>query len=944
MATVNKNFKIKQGLVVEGSTATVGGNNVLVETASDQYIIDLIGGETLVTSVESTQMEVISGELNIKSGVFDVSGAAAAAQSAATSAAATDATSKANAAQAAAEATASADATSKANAAKTAAEATASADATSKANAAQAAAISAAASDATTKANAAQAAAISASASAISTAIATEVTDRNTAIGTAVSNLVDGAPALLNTLDELAAALADSPDTVSNLSTLVGTKAPLASPALTGVPTAPTAAANTDTTQIATTAFAKAEADAAQTAAEATASADATSKANAAVSTASADATSKANAAQAAAIAHADALTTSDVAEGTSQYFTDARSKASAADLLTGATKTNITITGSGSGLVITAENGVADSTTTDLAEGTNLYFTNARAISATAASYDVLGAAAAAKTAAEATASADATDKVAAEAALRSAADIAALAAAASDATTKANAAQSAAEATASADATSKANAAKSGAEATAAAALTTHSDLTVAHGATGAVVGTTNTQTLTNKTIGDTLNFTGAGAMTINSDSHIVLTPAAGSSVKWGADVLATQGYADQAESDAIGTASADATSKANAALADAEYYTDGKIATEVTDRNSAITSAIGTEVTDRNSAIATAKSQAIADANAYTDGEVAALVSTAPELLDTLAELATAIAANPNYATDAAAAVAGRVAKSGDTMTGDLTLPGAPTLNLHAATKAYVDAAQAAAESAGAAEATAALGAANLYTDGRETAITTAYQNYANTAESDAVTTANSYTDGRETAITTAYQTYADQAETDAKAYTDTREGLITTAYQTYADQAETDAKAYADALTTADVAEVTNLYFTAARAVTALQNVTPNFTEVEVNSVAKQVAATSSAPTAGVQMAYAWPKSAYRSAEFLVKVGAGGNTEVSKVLLTLDTADNIAITEYGIVATNVSLAGVSAVISGSNVELRVTTLNNTSVITVVGTLLV
>ena len=87
-----------------------------------------------------------------------------------------------------------------------------------------------------------------------------------------------------------------------------------------------------------------------------------------------------------------------------------------------------------------------------------------------------------------------------------------------------------------------------------------------------------------------------------------------------------------------------------------------------------------------------------------------------------------------------------------------------------------------------------------------------------------------------------------------------------------------------------------------------------------------------------------MAYAWPKSAYRSAEFLVKVGAGGNTEVSKVLLTLDTADNIAITEYGIVATNVSLAGVSAVISGSNVELRVTTLNNTSVITVVGTLLV
>jgi hypothetical protein len=45
-------------------------------------------------------------------------------------------------------------------------------------------------------------------------------------------------------------------------------KANLASPALTGTPTAPTAAADTSTTQIATTAFAKAEADAAQSASQ----------------------------------------------------------------------------------------------------------------------------------------------------------------------------------------------------------------------------------------------------------------------------------------------------------------------------------------------------------------------------------------------------------------------------------------------------------------------------------------------------------------------------------------------------------------------------------------------------------------------------------------------------------------------------------------------------
>lgn len=43
--------------------------------------------------------------------------------------------------------------------------------------------------------------------------------------------------------------------TIAAIATALGLKAPLASPALTGVPTAPTAAADTSTTQLATTAF-----------------------------------------------------------------------------------------------------------------------------------------------------------------------------------------------------------------------------------------------------------------------------------------------------------------------------------------------------------------------------------------------------------------------------------------------------------------------------------------------------------------------------------------------------------------------------------------------------------------------------------------------------------------------------------------------------------------
>ena len=467
----------------------------------------------------------------------------------------------------------------------------------------------------------------------------------------------------------------------------------------------------------------------------------------------------------------------------------------------------------------------ISNHDTGDLAEGTNKYFTDGRAVTANTGLWDTIGAAA--------TAAADA-----------------------------------------SAD-------------------LTAHENLTVAHGATGAVVGTTNTQTLTNKTIGDTLNFTGAGAMTINSDSHIVLTPAAGSSVKWGADVLATQAYADQAE----------------------------------------------------------------VDAKAYTDTEIADLVGAAPALLDTLNELSVAIANNPNYATDAAAAVAGRVAKSGDTMTGALTLSGAPTINLHAATKAYVDSAESNAISTASADATskadaaeadaiaaAALDATSKADAAEADAIAAAAldaTSKANAAEANAIAHAD--------ALTT-----SDVAEGTSQYFTTSRAkvaaaNLITTATKTNititGDENGLTISAengVADS-TTSDLVEGTNLYFTDARAVSALEAVTPKFVAVELNSVAKQVAATLVAATAGVQTAHAFAKADYRSAEYLVKVAYGTHTEVSKVLLTLDSSDNIAITEYAIVGTNGSASSISAGVSGSNVQLLVTTANNNSTVTVMGTLL-
>ena len=441
MATVNKNFRIKNGLIVEGGSATVNGFDVLTKAQADQdYIVSIIGGTATSANTANTVVKrdgsgnfaagtitaTFTGNLtgNVTGTVSSLSNhttanlaedasnkyftdaraltATAAAYDAAGSSATvagnltthTSATEAHGATGAVVGTTntqtltnktltspvintptgitksdvglANVDNTSDANkpvstATQTAldaklASATASttyAPLASPALTGVPTAPTAAANTDTTQiattafakaeADAAQAAAEATAAAALTAAINTEVSNRNTAIGTAVDNLVDGAPALLNTLNELAAAINDDANYTTTITTALGTKAPLASPALTGTPTAPTAAANTDTTQIATTAFAKAEADAAEAAAASdattkvaaeaalrvsgdsasvsTAAADATSKANAAQSAAAADATSKANAAQSAAItaAAADATSKANAAQSAAE-------------------------------------------------------------------------------------------------------------------------------------------------------------------------------------------------------------------------------------------------------------------------------------------------------------------------------------------------------------------------------------------------------------------------------------------------------------------------------------------------------------------------------------------------------------------------------------------------------------------------------------------------
>ncbi len=104
-----------------------------------------------------------------------------------------------------------------------------------------------------------------------------------------------------------------------------------------------------------------------------------------------------------------------------------------------------------------------------------------------------------------------------------------------------------------------------------------------------------------------------------------------------------------------------------------------------------------------------LATPTDNTDASTKAYVDTSINNLIDGAPSTLDTLNEIAAALNDTANFSDTV-------VLKSGSTMTGALTLSGAPSSNLHAATKAYVDsfAANASADAASAAASAAAAAA--------------------------------------------------------------------------------------------------------------------------------------------------------------------------------------------------------------------------------------
>lgn len=197
------------------------------------------------------------------------------------------------------------------------------------------------------------------------------------------ADLVNSAPETLDTLNELAAALGDDPNFATTVATQIGTKAD--STDLTSHTSATTNVHGIpDTSELETQTGAQAKADNALTAA------------NTYTDTI------------------INALDTDDIEEGaSSQYFTAERAQDAAAQMIVGGTHTNVSVeydgvagilslTGAETYGSVEFDADLATKDTDDLAEGGNLYFTNQRALDATAAAYDAAGSAAAAQSAAE--------------------------------------------------------------------------------------------------------------------------------------------------------------------------------------------------------------------------------------------------------------------------------------------------------------------------------------------------------------------------------------------------------------------------------------------------------------------------------------------------------------------------------------------------------------
>jgi hypothetical protein len=445
--------------------------------------------------------------------------------------------------------------------------------------------------------------------------------------------------------------------------------------------------------------------------------------------------------------------------------------------------------------------------------------------------------------------------------------------------------------------DAYGAAASAQTAAESTASGYVSTHANLTEAHGASGAVVGTTNTQTLTNKTL-TSPKINEDVVLTSTATELNVLDGITASTAELNLLDGVTATTAELNILDGVTATAAEINLLDGVTATTTELnYVDG-VTSEIQgqiDLKAPLASPALTGVPTAPTAVASTDTTQIAT-TAFVKAAVAGLVDGAPALLDTLNELAAAINDDASFATTLTTSVGTKVSKAGDTMTGLLVLSADPSENLGAATKQYVD-----------------------------------------TAESDANTTASGYV-STHSGLTTGVHGVAGNVvgTTDTQTLTNkTIDGASNTLTVRIANDVSGLGTGVATFLATPSSSNLAAALTDEAGSGTVAFTTSPTFVTPTLGAASGTSLALpdslvgSSTGTAGTSATTVdtWSATTYSSAKYLVQMKKSGDIETSEILVTVDGANNVYITEYANVISNAALGTITAAYSAGNVVLTV-----------------